>query len=133
MADAGEVMAGRIGREIFGAAQMLFLVFIMGSHILNTLTNYGTCTIIFAVLGTVVSLLLSLPRTLHEVSYMAVAGFVSIFAAVLITMIGVTIEKPGNGLVQVTNHTGFQLVFLVFMNIIFAYSDKNNFTPRLYF
>lgn len=35
MADAGEVMLGPIGREIFGLGQMLFLVFIMGSHILT--------------------------------------------------------------------------------------------------
>ena len=35
MADAGEVMLGPIGREVFGVAQMLFLVFVMGSHILT--------------------------------------------------------------------------------------------------
>jgi amino acid permease len=53
VADAGEVMAGPIGREVFGGAQMLFLVFVMGSHVLtfsimmNTLTNHGTCTVFF--------------------------------------------------------------------------------------
>lgn len=34
MADAGEVMLGAVGREIFGVAQLLFLIFIMASHIL---------------------------------------------------------------------------------------------------
>lgn len=54
VADAGEVMAGPIGREVFGGAQMLFLVFVMGSHVLtfsimmNTLTNHGTCTVFFS-------------------------------------------------------------------------------------
>ena len=137
MADAGEIMAGKVGREIFGAAQMLFLVFIMGSHILtfsimmNTLTNHGTCTIVFALVGMVVSLLLSLPRTLHKVSHMAIASFISISAAVLITMIGVGISKPGNGLVQATIHMGFQPAFLAVTNIIFAYSGKSDFNSEL--
>ena len=131
MADAGEVMAGPIGREIFGAAQMLFLVFVMGSHVLtfsimmNTLTNHGTCTIVFALVGAIVSLICCLPRTLHDVSYMAIASFISIFAAVLITMVGVGIEKPGNGSVKATIHVGFQPAFLAVTNVIFAYSGED--------
>jgi len=35
MADAGEVMAGAWGREFGGAAQTIFLIFSMGSHILT--------------------------------------------------------------------------------------------------
>ncbi|KAL9103065.1 MAG: hypothetical protein Q9163_001863 [Psora crenata] len=57
MADAGEVMLGPVGREVFGIAQMLFLVFVMGSHVLtfsimmNTITNHGTCSIVFGFIG----------------------------------------------------------------------------------
>ena len=56
MADAGEVIAGPIGREIFGIAQMIFLIFLMGCHVLtfsimmNTLTEHGTCTIVFTII-----------------------------------------------------------------------------------
>lgn len=35
MADAGEIIAGSIGREVVGAGQLLFMVFIMGSHLLT--------------------------------------------------------------------------------------------------
>ena len=61
MADAGEVLAGPIGRELFGFAQIIFLVFVMGSHILtfsimlNTVSNPGTCTIVFGVIGLILS------------------------------------------------------------------------------
>jgi hypothetical protein len=35
MADAGEVMLGAWGRELGGAAQTIFLIFSMASHILT--------------------------------------------------------------------------------------------------
>lgn len=128
MADAGEVMAGPIGREILGAAQIMLLVFIMGSHILtfsimlNTLTNHATCTIVFGVVGLIVCLVCTLPRTLLNVSYMAIASFISIIAAVLITMVGVGIERPGDGRVEATVQTTLAKGFLAVTNIIFAYT-----------
>lgn len=128
MADAGEVMLGPIGREIFGIGQMLFLVFIMGSHILtfsimmNTVTEHGTCSIVFGIVGLAISLICTLPRTLHNVSYMAIASFISIIAAVLITMIGVGVENAGHNTVQVNVHAPFAGAFLATTNIVFAYA-----------
>lgn len=58
---------------------MIFLVFVMGSHILtftvmmNTLTEHGTCSIVFGVVGLIVSLVFTLPRTLKKVSWLSVA------------------------------------------------------------
>lgn len=78
MADAGEVMMGRFGRELLGIGQLLFLIFLMSSHILtfsvalNVLTEHGTCTIVFGVVGLIVSLVLSLPRTLNNVSWFSI-------------------------------------------------------------
>ena len=132
MADAGEVMAGPIGREVFGAAQILFLIFVMGSHILtfsimmNTVTSHGTCTIVFGVVGLIVCLIFTMPRTLHKVSYMSIASFISIIAAVVITMVGVGVERPGDGKVDVTVHTKFSSAFLSVTNIIFAYAGKSS-------
>lgn len=130
MADAGEVMAGRIGREIFGGAQILFLVFVMGSHILtfsimmNTVTSHGTCTIVFGIVGMMVCIVFSLPRTLKKVSYMAIASFISILSAVMITMIGVGVERPGSGKVDVTVQSDLSKGFEAVTNIIFAYAGK---------
>ena len=131
MADAGEILAGPIGREVFGAAQVLFLVFIMGSHILtfsimlNTISNHGTCTIVFGVVGLIVSVIFSMPRTLLKVSYLSIASFISIIAAVLITMIGVGIERPGDGKVDATVDTNLYKGFLAVTNIIFAYAGTS--------
>ena len=96
MADAGEVLGGPIGREIGGAAQTIFLIFTMGSHVLtftiamNAITGHATCqsgraserrawadrcpgSIVWAVVGTAILWLLSLPRTLKNVSYLSIA------------------------------------------------------------
>ena len=136
MADAGEVLAGRIGREVFGAAQILFLVFAMGSHILtfsimmNTITFHATCTIVFSLVGMIVCLVFTLPRTLKKVSYMSIASFISIISAVMITMVGVGVERPGRGRVDATVKSDFAKAFEAVTNIIFAYAGT---TSRLRF
>jgi hypothetical protein len=128
MADAGEVLFGLIGREILGAGQILFFIFIMGSHILtfaimmNTITHHGACTVIFAVVALVLSILFALPRTLKNVAYMSVTSFVSVGAAVLITMISVSITKPGKGHIDSVGDPTFHHGFLAVANIIFAYA-----------
>ena len=79
MADAGEVLLGKFGREFLGTGQLLLVIFIMASHILtftvamNTITEHGTCSIVFGVVGLVISYILCLPRTSSKVSYLSVA------------------------------------------------------------
>jgi len=69
-ADAFQVLFGAPGRWAAEVMTSLFLVFIMAAHVLtfsvsmNVLTDHGTCTVVFYVVGTVVSLLLTVPRTL---------------------------------------------------------------------
>lgn len=82
--DAVEVIGksigmGRVFQEFFGWAQVIFQVFVMGSHLLtwticlNTLTSSSTCTIVWAVVGLAVFWVLNLPRTLKYTSYMSIA------------------------------------------------------------
>lgn len=77
MADAGEVLLGAFGRELFGTGQLLLIIFVSASHILtfsvamNTITEHGTCTIVFGVVGLVLSFLLCLPRTLLNISWLS--------------------------------------------------------------
>lgn len=80
--DAVEILAKSIGmgpffREFFGWAQVIFQVFVAGSHLLtwticlNTLTGSSTCTIVWAVVGLCVFWALNLPRTLKYTSWMS--------------------------------------------------------------
>ncbi|KAF2661538.1 amino acid transporter [Lophiostoma macrostomum CBS 122681] len=128
MADAGEVLAGPVGREVGGAAQTIFLIFVMGSHILtfaiamNSITGHATCTIAWGVVGFVVLWLCTLPRTLKKVSYLSIASFISICSAVLITMIGVGVNPTPNLHLDATVSTSLAPGFLSVTNIIFAYA-----------
>lgn len=77
LADAGEVLFGAFGRELFGLGQLLFSIFIMGSHILtfsvmmNTVTNHGTCTMVFTAVGFAICFVCSLPRTMKNMTYIS--------------------------------------------------------------
>ncbi|KAF2641611.1 amino acid transporter [Massarina eburnea CBS 473.64] len=128
IADAGEILLGPVGREIGGAAQTIFLIFIMGSHILtftiamNAITGHATCTIVWGIVGFIVLWVFTLPRTLKKVSYLSIASFISIIVAVLITMIGVGVSPTPNLHIDATATVAFVPAFLSVSNIIFAYA-----------
>ena len=135
MADAGEVLFGPIGRVILGFGQILFIIFIMGAHLLtfsvamNALTEHAACTIIWMVVAAIISLVFTLPRTLGNLSYYCIASFASIIGAVLITMIGVSITKPGFDTATMMQNIDlfplsveFHAAFLAVTNIVFAYA-----------
>ncbi|RPD66561.1 hypothetical protein L226DRAFT_479331 [Lentinus tigrinus ALCF2SS1-7] len=127
MADAGEIIAGPIGREVLGAAQVIFIVFLCGSHVLtgliafDTVTAGASCSVVWAVVTAVVCFVLTIPRTLDGISYLSVASFISILTAVLITMIGVGVAGH-TGTVKVTSNLEFYKAFLAVTDIIFAYA-----------
>ncbi|KPI38779.1 N amino acid transport system protein [Cyphellophora attinorum] len=70
MADAGQLISGRILSE-------------------------GVCAVVYLFGGFVLSFALTIPRTLRHVSYYSVASFLSIIGAVLVTMIAISMERPG--------------------------------------
>lgn len=78
MGDVGEVMFGRFGREFFGAFYVIFCVFSAASHLLtftiamNVLTGHATCTIVWGVVGLVIFSILTIPRTLKNVSFLSI-------------------------------------------------------------
>ena len=74
MHDAGRVLFRPLGpkwevfgKEFLGAAQVIFLVFTMASHILtwticlDTVSSHATCAIVWAVIGLILLWLIDLP------------------------------------------------------------------------
>ncbi|PYH88306.1 amino acid transporter [Aspergillus ellipticus CBS 707.79] len=133
MGDAGEVLMGRFGRDLLGTGQLLFLVFVMASHVLtftvqmNVLTDHGTCTIVFGVVSLVVSCVGALPRTMGKVYWMSIASFLSIVAATVATMIAVGVEYKGSVAIAATTHHGFNEEYLAVSNLFFAYVGHASF------
>ncbi|CRK13265.1 hypothetical protein BN1723_009956 [Verticillium longisporum] len=116
------------------AVEVIFQVFVMGSHLLtwticlNTLTSSSTCTIVWAVVGLAVFWVLNLPRTLKWTSYMSMTSCLSITVAMLMTLGDVATEKPiGSGSIEVARHLGFTGAFLAVTNIAVAFSSHSCF------
>ncbi|KAJ5871268.1 uncharacterized protein N7529_003621 [Penicillium soppii] len=127
MGDAGELLMGPFGRELLGLGQLLLLIFLMASNILmfnilmNVLTDHGTCTLVFGVVGLIICFLGALPRTMDKVYVMSVVSFLSVFVATVLTMITVGVETKGHVVNEVTTEVTFREGFLAVTNIIFAY------------
>lgn len=127
MGDAGEMLMGPFGRELCYWGQLLFIIFLMASHILtftvlfNTITNHGTCTIVFGVIGLVVSCICALPRTTDKVFIMSSVSAVSILTATIVTMISIGVQAPDYVENDITTDPTFVDAFLAVTNIVFAF------------
>ncbi|CAI7568189.1 unnamed protein product [Penicillium manginii] len=132
IADAGEVILGPFGREIFFTGHMLYLVFIMSSHILtftvamNTITEHGTCSLVFGVVGTVISFFFALPRTMKNMTWFSLASFISILTAVILTMIVLGVQNTA-ATFSVTKTATLANAVISVCNIVFAYASHNTF------
>lgn len=76
--DIGDVLFGRVGKEVLGVAYVVFCIFCMASHLLtfsialNVLSDHGTCTLVFGFVGLIVFVILTIPRTLKGISGLAI-------------------------------------------------------------
>ncbi|KAI5784751.1 amino acid transporter [Geopyxis carbonaria] len=130
-AEAGQILGGRACYHFFAAAQQLFLIFVMGAHILsfsimmNTLTDHAACTIWFTLLGLVVSFLATIPRTLKAMSVLSYISSASVVAAVVVCMFGVGLRPPPMATpirLWAPDDATLYSAFGAFTNIIFAYA-----------
>lgn len=126
--DVGEVLLGPIGREVFGFAYIVYCVFCMASHLLtftiamNVLTGHATCTIVWGIIGVVIFTVLSIPRTLKNVSFLSIISFTSIVSAVLITMIALGVSpKAAASAMEASYPASFPAAFNSVSNVVFAY------------
>lgn len=139
-ADAGEVLfapvgLGSFGKEFFGAAQTIFLIFSMGSHVLTWTIMFNTvvgrehhvCTIVWSVIGMVIFIAFDIPRTMKNLSFWSFFSFGSILAAILVTMIDLGIDPQGPEMIAVTESAQFYTAFNSVSNIVFAYAGHVSF------
>ncbi|KAH7322602.1 transmembrane amino acid transporter protein-domain-containing protein [Stachybotrys elegans] len=135
-ADAGRLLLGRVGYEIFGAALLLELVMVVGSHALTgsialiTLNDGKVCSIVFSAISAIILLVLAIPPSFTEVAILGYIDFASIIAAIGITVIATGIQASGSagGLSSVDwsawpkEDVTFIEAFVAVSNIIFAFS-----------
>ncbi|RDW76594.1 putative neutral amino acid permease [Aspergillus mulundensis] len=96
IADMAEVAGGVVAKEVTGLLFIIAYVLVTGSGIigvstaLNALSHHAACTVWWSFLATVVIVATASIRKLEHVGWLSYAGFLSIYVAVLIVVIGVT-------------------------------------------
>lgn len=130
MGDAGDLLMGKLGSRALGVAQLLFLVFVMGSHIvtssimMNVLTKHTNCTALYAFIGVLISFILTLPRRLKRLSHLSSISFISILGAVLVSMIGVSRNRGSARLSAFWPNPTVHEAYFAVANIVFAYAGR---------
>ncbi|KAF5254295.1 hypothetical protein FANTH_897 [Fusarium anthophilum] len=113
--DAGKVMFGRVGREIFAAILMLNWVFISASAMLgvsvalNAISDHALCTWAFVIVAAISTGLLSSIRTLGRIGWIAWVGVAGIMIAIFSVTIAVGVERRKDPAVTQGDSTTFRL------------------------
>jgi len=135
-----------IGQKLFGGSQIAYNVtclffilnnvFIQALHVLvgarlfNTLSNSSQCTIVFAVIVTIICFVVTLPRTLSQLSHLGTFSAVTMGIAVLLAILFSGVQKHPAGyeagsepIVTVIpiRGTGFIAGMSAFLNITYTF------------
>lgn len=134
-ADAGRLIMGCFGYELVNLMLILQLLFLVGSHCLTgtialaNITGSDICSIIFAVVSMVILIMLAIPPSFAEIAILGYIDFISIIAAIGITIIGTGVQATQSpGLSQVewsawpNSDATFGDAFIAIANLSFAYS-----------
>ncbi|PNS17207.1 hypothetical protein CAC42_7261 [Sphaceloma murrayae] len=136
-ADAVRLIWGKFGYELASTMFVLLLVLLVGSHTLTgtiawirIVDSPAMCALVWGVISAILLFLLALPPTFAEFAILGYIDFVSIIAAILITIVatGVEAHRAPGGLSAVEwsawppADVSFSSAFLAVTNIVFAYS-----------
>lgn len=119
IADMAEVVGGVVLREIAGACFIVSWIVCAASGIngaataLNALSTHAICTNWFSLVVTIAVMVMASFRKFEELAWISWTGFVSVFAAVFIVVVGVTLrDRPA-----AAPQTGdFELGYVIFAN-----------------
>ncbi|PHH61864.1 hypothetical protein CDD81_7792 [Ophiocordyceps australis] len=134
-ADSGRLLMGNFGYELFGAMFTLSIVFVIASHVLTgtiafvNITNSGVCSAIFGFISTLILLILAIPPSFADIAILGYIDFVSILAAIALTMIATGIQASKDSGLLASNWSAwpkpgitFIEAFVAIANIVFAYT-----------
>jgi amino acid permease len=134
--DVGRMMFGNVGYVVISIMFVLQLVFTTGSHVLTgaimfgNLSDNGACTVVFTVVSAILLFLVAIPPSFSEMAVLGYIDFVSIIAAIFITIVatGIRAGEQAGGVSAVewlvwpkADLTLAEAVIAI-SNIVFAYS-----------
>jgi amino acid permease len=133
--DAGTLLFGRIGGEIFTVMLILQLIFLVGSHCLTgttallTIIDKDICSVWMGLASAAILLLVSIPPSFAEIAVLGYIDFASIVITIGITIIATGVQNSHAAPLEAAKWSvwpkeGITVVegFIAILNIIFAYS-----------
>ncbi|CAG8412955.1 unnamed protein product [Penicillium salamii] len=142
--DAGDLMFGRVGREILGFMVCVYWIFCCGSGLLSTsiglnaVSAHGTCTAVFVAVSAIAAFSVGSIRTLGKMKWTAWAGVASVFVAVMTTTIAVALQgRPpaASGIenwesdYKLVGKPSFTKAMAAVASTVFAYAGTPGFFP----
>ncbi|KAJ5339535.1 transmembrane amino acid transporter protein-domain-containing protein [Penicillium brevicompactum] len=142
--DAGDLMFGRVGREVLGFMVCVYWIFCCGSGLLSTsiglnaVSSHGTCTAVFVAVSAIASFSVASIRTLGKIKWTAWAGVASVFTAVMITTVAVALQerpsaapdtKKWESDYKLVGNPSFTKAISAVASTIFAYAGTPGFFP----
>jgi len=118
MGDAGHLIFGPIGREILSIGTIIFAIFGVGSEILSgqlaltTLSNNGMCAVDLLLIFSAATFILSLPRTLGNMSWLGFVSTIAITVCGFLAMVGAGVNPTPGRTLSATVPTTFYDAFL---------------------
>ncbi|KAF2017923.1 hypothetical protein BU24DRAFT_368094 [Aaosphaeria arxii CBS 175.79] len=101
IADMGNLVGGKIVREITGVLFLVAFIIVAASGIvgvstaLNALSNHSLCTNYFSIIAALMVGFFASIRKFEKIAWVTWAGFISVFVAVFIVVVGVTqLDRP---------------------------------------
>lgn len=128
MGDAGYLLFGPIGREIMAFGTCCFAIFAVGGQMLAgqislaALSDHKLCLTLYTGIFAVPTLLCSLPRTFHGLSWISISSVLSIFIAGIVGMAAAGISSDPNRIVEVAVASDFYTAFVSITNPVFSFA-----------
>ncbi|KIK71228.1 hypothetical protein GYMLUDRAFT_211249 [Collybiopsis luxurians FD-317 M1] len=122
MGDAGYIIGGPVTREILSLGTVIFAIFatggelISGQQALSSLSNNGLCNVFLVLIFAAATFLSSLPRTLGNLSWLALLSTSLIIVAGIVGMIGAGVSPVEGRVVGVAKSNTFFEAFLAVTN-----------------
>lgn len=127
MGDAGKIMFGFIGREVFAFGTLCFAICLAGGQMLSgqialtALSDHGLCNISFTGIFCAATFICALPRTFDNLGWISVGSVMSILIAGVVGMVGAGIHPVEPRVVVAARSSDFYTAFFSITNPVFAY------------
>ncbi|GAA5852851.1 hypothetical protein JCM8547_004707 [Rhodosporidiobolus lusitaniae] len=144
VSDCGNIVFGKVGREVYGVAYFLLMTMIAGSALLglstalNAISLHATCTAVFVIVSAVAVYPIASLRTLGRVKWIGWAGLISMVVSILLVCIAVGAggrpspapqEGPWDKEIVYFGNPSFSDAMNAISNLVFSFAGTAAFLP----